>query len=290
MVDPPGFGIDWALLAQLAAGTSNPLSLLFGSAALARCRCPTRLAQLREQVVPVGGGLVDPSGRRGPHDGAIRQLFIAPATQSTMKSLEPVVFSAITRQIPWHRQPTKRWIRLVKRCGVVEVADRGFAITSRETTRHVAAADPALQRRRRLIAQGLVLADRGAFDRPDRRCVGELRDLFGIDDAVALQIARLLSPLTVASVAITLITVRTPPAADSDAFARAGQSGCPQSQARVRPSHSALSASARRWAMVRESLAHTAVAISERRLSNTAPAMASGCPAPGPCHRAAASR
>src|SRR5262249_25648820 len=161
------FGIDRALLAQLAAGTSNPLSLLFRSATPARRGCPTRLAQLREQVVPGGGGLVDPSGRRGPHNGAISQLFIAPATRSTMKRLDPVISPKKTRQTPWPRHPTKGWIGGVERNGVVDAADPSLTITPGEPTGQTPAPNPAPHPRRGLIAPGLVLADRGAFDRPD---------------------------------------------------------------------------------------------------------------------------
>src|SRR5206468_1169330 len=95
VVDPSGFGVDRALLAQRLPGTRNPLGLLCGPAALARCGRPTRITQLRKQVVPCGRGAVLAPGRRSPHDGAIRQLFIAPAARSTVESLEPVMLPAI---------------------------------------------------------------------------------------------------------------------------------------------------------------------------------------------------
>jgi hypothetical protein len=89
--DPPGLGVDWALLANLAAGASNPLDLLLRSIAHLGFGRVARLAQLREQIEPGRGGAIIAPGRRGPHDGAIGQLLIAPSTGSAVKGLEPVM-------------------------------------------------------------------------------------------------------------------------------------------------------------------------------------------------------
>ena len=62
-VDTPGFGVDRALIAKPAAGVGDPLGFVVGVAAPARCGRPTCGPQLREQVVAVGAGAIDPPGR-----------------------------------------------------------------------------------------------------------------------------------------------------------------------------------------------------------------------------------
>jgi hypothetical protein len=139
---------------------------------------------------------------------------------------QPVIFSAVARQIPWHRQAAGGGIGMVERDGVVDITDPRGPIASREPARDVAAPDPAFQRGRGLIAQRLGRTDRRALDEPQRGGLGELAHLGGVDHAVALEVAGLIRlPVTVSSLAITLITVRTSPGTCSVSVERVGQSG-----------------------------------------------------------------
>src|SRR5258705_7361319 len=74
-IDTPCLGVDWALVSNLAAGAGNPHRLLARPAALPRFGRGTRRAHLRKHVRPAGCGAIDPTRRRSPHDGAVRELF-----------------------------------------------------------------------------------------------------------------------------------------------------------------------------------------------------------------------
>lgn len=87
-------------------------------------------------------------------------------------------------------QPASRRILMVERNGVVEVADNGRPAASGEAAGEIAAPNRSLQRRGRLVAQGL---DRTRHRIGDEDGCGssQLAHLVGVDDAVALHIARL---------------------------------------------------------------------------------------------------
>ncbi len=61
-VDTPGFGVDRALIAKPAAAWAIRLALS-GSGCACAVWAPTCGPQLREQVVAVGAGAIDPPGR-----------------------------------------------------------------------------------------------------------------------------------------------------------------------------------------------------------------------------------
>ena len=147
-IGTPCLGIDWLLISNLAAGAINPHAFSRDRLRLQGFGCATRRPHLREQLRPARRGAIRPPGWRGPDDGAVGQLFVTPPTGSAMEGFEPVVFSAVARQIPWHRQAAGGGIRLVERDGVVDSADGRGAIASREPARDVAAPDPAFQRGR----------------------------------------------------------------------------------------------------------------------------------------------
>jgi len=160
---------------------------------------------------------------------------------------------------------------VVERDGVVDVGTAGGSIAAREASRPVATPDPALQHRRQLVAHRFGNTDRRAFDRQPRRRFSELTHLLGINHPVALLISVLAVPGD-SGLTCDHVDHRALPAGGTSVSApRVGQSGRPQSHASARPAHNAVTASARRWAMVRESLPHTEVAISENRLSCHSP-------------------
>jgi hypothetical protein len=127
------------------------------------------------------------------NDSAIGQLLVLPAAGPAVEGFEPVMLSAIARQVPRHGQATGGWIGVVERDGVVDVGNAGGSIAAREATRQVAEADPALQRRRRLVALRFRRTDSRALDRQPRRRLRELAHLLGINHDVALQIPGLLA-------------------------------------------------------------------------------------------------
>nr|BBX80223.1 hypothetical protein MFLOJ_40100 [Mycobacterium florentinum] len=110
-----------------------------------------RAARLREKIRARRVGAVGAPGGRGPDDGAVGQVSIAPCTEG----FESVMLAAQAFEILRHCQPARRRILVVERDGVVEIAHDRRAATSREATGQIPATNEAFQRRGGLIAQRL---------------------------------------------------------------------------------------------------------------------------------------
>ena len=86
-----------------------------------------------------GGTCFRQSGRGGPHDGAVGELFVAPPAAPDPECFEQMVFSAQTLEVPRMGQP-------VGAIGdrMVHIAVLGAAITAREAAGGVAGAHEPL--------------------------------------------------------------------------------------------------------------------------------------------------
>src|ERR1700727_2429234 len=98
-----------------------------------------------------------------------------------------MVLAAKAFEMASHRQPAGRRVLVVERYGVIDVGTGRRAAAAWKSARQIAAPDGTLERGRGLIMQRC----RGAalrIGQPERCCRGQLADLLGIDDPVALQI------------------------------------------------------------------------------------------------------
>ncbi len=154
--------VDRPHCAIALAGKGNSRLAIPRNITQPRTRCRARRpSKLREQVSTAGRGAIHLPGRRRPDDRVVSQLFVAPPARTTMKSLEAVVKSAQALEILRDRQPAGRRIAVVERHRMVKVTKLRAAVTPGEPARQISAADPALQRRRRLIAQRFCQCDCG---------------------------------------------------------------------------------------------------------------------------------